>query len=298
MFKYITPWVAFLPVALAAPFYKTWEEKQPVMKFLWLWFVAGLVFLTIDVGKRQHYILPLMPAMAILIGILLEDMAFGRKVYTKRFTRNILKCHIIVIAAGAIGLFVYAAIAKPQLLIPVITLGIIMIAATFIVTILFSKGKLAATCCVIFGGITVWFMASFAYFSISLDENRSSRDFAKEIANIVPPSDKLIAYQDISSKFVQYFGRVVPIIQDKSLLYERYEQGDWIVCTFDFLNELKQDNRLTEVYCKERTTIKIDDIFKMVYYSKGTKTGKQDSGGSLFHKSETAVKVGDNDVFE
>lgn len=298
MFKYITPWVAFLPMALVAPFYKAWEEKRPVTKFLWLWFVAGLIFLTIDVGKRQHYILPLMPAMAILIGILLEDLAFGRKVYTKRLARNILKGHIIVMVAGAIGLFVYVAIVKPQLLISIITLGIIMIAATFIVTILFAKGKPAAACCVIFSGITIWFMVSFAYFSISLDENRFSRDFAKDIAGIVPPSDKLIAYQDISSKFVQYFGKVVPVIQDKSLLYERYEQGDWVVCTSAFLNELKQDNRLIEVYYRERTTIKIDDIFRMVYYSQGARTGKQDSGGSLFHKSETAVKDGDNGEFE
>lgn len=298
MFKYITPWVAFLPMAFVAPFYKIWEEKRPVMKFLWLWFVAGLVFLTIDAGKRQHYILPLMPAMAILIGILLEDMAFGRKAYTKIFARSILKGHVIVMVTGAIGLSVYVAIVKPQLLISIIMLGIIMIAATFIVTILFVKGKPAAACCVIFSGITVWFMVSFAYFSTSLDENRFSRDFAKDIASIVPPSDKLIAYRGVSNKFVQYFGKVVPVIQDKSLLYERYEQGDWVVCTSAFLNELTQDNRLIEVYYRERTMIKIDDIFRMVYYSIGARTGKQDSGGSLFHKSETAVKVGDNSEFE
>jgi len=77
----------------------------------------------------------------------------------------------------------------------------------------------------------------------------------------------------------------VPEIQDKSLLYERYEQGDWVVCTFDYLNELTQDDRFREVYYKEKTRVEINDIFSRVYYSKGAKTGKQDSGGSLFHKS-------------
>jgi len=79
MFKHIAPWVAFLPVALCAPFFRIWGERREAMKFLWIWFVAGIIFLTIDQGKRQQYILPIMPAMCILIGFVLEDMLFIRK---------------------------------------------------------------------------------------------------------------------------------------------------------------------------------------------------------------------------
>ena len=87
MFLFIIPWVVFLPMALAAPFYRVWNKKRPLMQFLWLWFVVDIVFLTISGGKRQHYILPSMPAMAILIGIVIEDMVFIRKAYTSDLPR-------------------------------------------------------------------------------------------------------------------------------------------------------------------------------------------------------------------
>lgn len=53
MFKFITPWVIFLPIALMAPFNKKFNGRREVMKFLWILFVAGFVFLTIDVGKHS-----------------------------------------------------------------------------------------------------------------------------------------------------------------------------------------------------------------------------------------------------
>jgi len=296
MFKYITPWLALLPMALAAPFYRVWGKTQPVMKFLWLWFVADLVFLTVDVCKRQHYILPLMPAMAILIGILLEDMAFVRKAYTPRFARNVLKGHIIAIIVGAVGGLVYLAIARPQfwghifgiivgeVVEPVyvagarsqfltfaIALGIVMIVATLTVAVLFSRGKPAAACGVIFAGVIVWVMICDAGFSTVLDVDRPARDFARKVARIVPQSDKLVAYGAISSRFVQYFGKVVPEIQDKPLLYERYEQGNWVVCTFDYLKELMPDDRIRKVYY-------------------GRQYGKEDAGGILFHKSAAVIE--------
>jgi 4-amino-4-deoxy-L-arabinose transferase-like glycosyltransferase len=298
MFKYITPWVAFLPMALAAPFYRRWEEKQPVMKFLWLWFVTILVFLTIDAGKRQHYILPLMPAMAVLIGILLDDMAFVRKAYTQRFAGNVLKGHVITIIVGVVSMCVYLAVTRSQFLVDAVVISIVAILITLIVAILFSKGKPTAACGVIFSGIVAWIMIFYAGFSTELDADRPARDFAMKIACIVPPSDKLVAYKGVSSIFVQYFGKVVPEIQDKSLLYERYEQGDWTVCVFDHLNELAQDGQLREVYCSKRVKRKINNIFGRLYYPARIKSGKEDTGGALFHKSAAVIEDEGNSNLE
>jgi 4-amino-4-deoxy-L-arabinose transferase-like glycosyltransferase len=284
MFKYITPWVAFLPMALAAPFYRTWEKKQPAMKFVWLWFVADLVFLTINGGKRQHYILPLMPAMAVLIGILLDDMVFVRKAYTQRFARNVLVGHIIAIVAGVVGMCAYLAITKSRFWVNAAVISIVAMLTTLIVAILFSRRKPAAACGVIFSGIVAWIMIFYAGFSTVLDVDQGARDFAKKVASIIPPSDKLVAYKGVSSVFTQYFGKVVPEIQDKSLLYERYEQGDWVVCTLDHWDELAQDNRLREVYYRERAKKEAGNIFAKLYYPSRIKSGKDNTGGTLFHK--------------
>jgi len=275
MFKYVTPWVFFLPLALAAPFYSAWNKKQPVMRFLWIWFVISLAFLTADACKRQHYILPLMPAMAILIGILLEDMAFTQNGYTKDFAKNILKGHAIIIIAGTLGTAIYLTVTKPQFLVPVVLLGIVTITASLFVILLFAKGKPAPACAAVFAGITIWFMIAYPCFLPFLDVDRPSRDFAEKVAHIVPQSEKLIAYKAASSRFVQYFGKVVPLIEDKSALYEHYQRGDWIIAISPYFEELNQaDFQLRKIYFKEGFS---DE-------------GKEDSRGALFHKSASPVQ--------
>jgi hypothetical protein len=106
-----------------------------------------------------------------------------------------------------------------------------------------------------------------------LDYDRYSRDFSRRLAQIVPQSDNLIAYEYISEKSVHYFGRVIPQVMDKSVLYERYEQGDWVVATAEHLKKLRKDGRL-----------------KMVYYKQKAAHGwQQDVAGALFHKSAPFV---------
>ncbi|MBA7655583.1 Undecaprenyl phosphate-alpha-4-amino-4-deoxy-L-arabinose arabinosyl transferase [subsurface metagenome] len=276
MFKYITPWVAFLPMALAAPFYRVWNKKQPAMKFLWLWFVVGLAFFTISGGKRQHYILPLMPAMAILIGILIEDMAFVRNAFTLKQAKGILRNHIVVIIAGTIALPIYIAATNSQLLADGIILSITTIAITAAVTILFAKRKRAFACGTVFAGIAILIMISYVSFINPLEKDRYSKDFAQKIAKTVPQNDRLIAYEFVSPKSVQYFGRVILETDDRTVLYEHYERGDWVLATAGHLEKLTQNGRFRKVYYTEKAERRKDG----------------DAPGALFHKSAPKVKDG------
>jgi 4-amino-4-deoxy-L-arabinose transferase-like glycosyltransferase len=107
MFIYIIPYCAFIPLALTAPFFKIWEEKRDALWYHWLWFVAGILVMTACGGKRQHYILPMMPAMAVMAGIILDDLIFTRKSYDKRFTLTFMFGHIAAAVIVA-GVFVFA----------------------------------------------------------------------------------------------------------------------------------------------------------------------------------------------
>ncbi len=280
MFKYITPWVAFLPMALAAPFYAVWGRKQPAMKFLWLWFVVDLVFLTVDRGKRQHYILPLMPAMAVLIGVLLEDMVFTQKAFPHKFVVKFLQSHIVVLIAVAVAVVSYMGITNSPLFVDTIILAAVTALIIAVVAVLFAERKSAVACGAIFAGIVAWFMVFYAEFADLRDENSYSRDFAAKVAQIVPRSEKLVAYQHVSSRFVHYFGRVVPEVQDKSALYENYEQGNWVIATSAYLGGLACDERFRKVYCKKKTE-----------YQK-----KEDGSGVLFHKSAPIVTNSSNNT--
>ncbi len=276
MFKYVTPWVIFLPMALAAPFYKVWKKKQPVMKFLWIWFALDFVFLTVNLCKRQHYILPLIPAMAILIGILLEDMAFTRKAYTPNFVKRTFQSYIVIIIGGTIVGLICVAVLYPQFLAGTIVFSIEAIMMTIIASVFFAAGKPGVAYGICFAGIVGWVMIFTLTFSDFLDMDIEARDFAQKTAQIVPQSDKLVAYKYISTRFVQYFGEVVPVIMDTSGLYDRYQQGEWVVAVSGYVKDMDKDNRFRRVFYRER------------------KQGlKEDTSGALFHITAPIVKYSD-----
>ncbi len=274
MFLFISPWVAFLPMAMAAPFYKVWNKKRPVMQFLWLWFVVDLVFITITGGKRQHYILPSMPAAVILIGILMEDVIFVQKAYTLKYAKGVLQKHIIVILIIAVVGPVYIAKTNPQLLGDTIILGAVTIAVMAVIATLFVKRKPAYACGALFVSVVVLVMIAYVLFVNPLNYNQPSRQFTQIVVEEVPNSERLIAYKSASTRFIHYFGRRVPEIKSKSEIYSLYDEGCWVVAFGVYLDELLQNGQ-----------------FEIVYRQEDAERHKGKAvGGALLHKSAMAAK--------
>jgi 4-amino-4-deoxy-L-arabinose transferase-like glycosyltransferase len=68
------PWSLFFP-ALIHFLYRAREElREPRLRYLLVWVLAGLVFFTLASGKRTNYILPLYPAVALLFAVWWEAL--------------------------------------------------------------------------------------------------------------------------------------------------------------------------------------------------------------------------------
>ena len=61
----LLPWTLFLPFTLIYAWKRKRENQS--MRFLFLWIVPAFIFFSISIGKRALYLLPLYPAIAILI---------------------------------------------------------------------------------------------------------------------------------------------------------------------------------------------------------------------------------------
>lgn len=71
------PWVALLPVALAAGPAAWRRERRDLAPLLWL--LGGLLFLSLATSKRAHYLLSLAPAFALCLGpVLAGGLGLGR----------------------------------------------------------------------------------------------------------------------------------------------------------------------------------------------------------------------------
>ena len=269
IFKYMTPWFILLPASLAAPFYSAWGEKRPVMKFFWFWFAANFVFLTIDGCKRQHYLFPLLPPVTVLIGVILEDLVFDKRAFTPKLARNILIAQFIAVLLFIAAGIVFVILQAHDSIIETTAAGLIAIAAIIAAFLLAGKNKQAISTIAGFAGIAVWSFVFYTTFWIATDIDAPPRDFAKTLVTIIPKSDQLVAYKKVSIKTVQYYGKVIPEVNDTNELYKRYESGEWVLCDSEFLNELNIRLQMREVYSKDK---KIDEK-------------KSGSSGVLFHKT-------------
>jgi 4-amino-4-deoxy-L-arabinose transferase-like glycosyltransferase len=269
MFSFASPWFAFVPSVLASPFYKVWGKKRKVMLFLWLWFVADLVFMTMAGGKRKHYILPIMPAMAILIGIVMEAMIFDRKAFTQKFAKNFLVYNAAFVVIAAIIAVCYAVSAKPVFGTELLILVAIALTVTGGTLLYFAKGKPVSATAIMLGGYCV-LTVCFLYLSAPFDKNNYTRSFAMEILNKVPSADNLIGYNYVAKRVVHYYGKPIPVLEEKAKVYEHYEHGDWVLATDGELEELEKDGRFRKVYHNESAEMR---------------SQSENIRGSLFHKT-------------
>jgi 4-amino-4-deoxy-L-arabinose transferase-like glycosyltransferase len=66
----MAPWSPYLPGALHLAFSGRSAEDRAALRFLLVWAIGLLLFFSISKGKRPQYILPVLPALSLMIGYL------------------------------------------------------------------------------------------------------------------------------------------------------------------------------------------------------------------------------------
>jgi len=62
------PWIFFLPFSIVLALSKRLERWRKENVFLLLWFLGNIIFLSLSKSKRDFYLLPVTPAIALLVG--------------------------------------------------------------------------------------------------------------------------------------------------------------------------------------------------------------------------------------
>ena len=103
-YYFILFWVTFWPgatlAALAAP--AVWAaRREPGAKFLLAWIVPSWIVFEIIMTKLPHYVLPLYPAIAILIGGIADGRMLSNRPWLKRGT---IWWFLVPLLAGIVGI--------------------------------------------------------------------------------------------------------------------------------------------------------------------------------------------------
>ncbi len=253
MFVFAAPWCVFVPLALLAPFIKTWsEQKRRLMFFCWIWFVVDVAVMSISGGKRMHYILPAMPALMILVGLVLHEMIFERNIYSLRFQQKLLTGHLVVVAIGALtltGLGFYELWARdvsgsldfiPSTIPPtkLVVCGVLLAVLGAAVGKAFHQAAPLPYALVLFGSVGI----AVALFCVAFNHdynNPKGRLLRNVGTTLAQTNSNLIFYGKVSPVFVFYFERPVPVVASLEELQQAQFKNRTILAASPWFDELQ-----------------------------------------------------------
>jgi hypothetical protein len=241
-----SPWIIFLPAAIAYGFSSAMTAKRKEFLFLIVWFIVIFVFFSLSKGKRGLYLLPLFPAVSIMIGKLWEDFIS----FSMRHFRNewiTLPLYVMIGSVLVVGIampWVVSAIFPSHFsyCLPV-TFFLVGVGVGLLV---FNRFKYyGAIFLLIIGMIAGGFFYTLRVIFPLANPYKSARFICQEITSRMQPGEKLAMYGDFEPGPYNFYTGIVPI-----LVLGKEE---------DFLNFLRSPER---VFCliKNRDFLKFERL--------------------------------------
>lgn len=212
------PWVAILPWTLI----RSWPGKQWLAEenrgwlFCAIWFASFFVFLTVSSSKMIHYLLPALPALALIMGQVLAVAGAGgwRNWAAPGLRASLTALALVTMAVGA-GLALAPAF-SPEIsydqagLIPLLGPILASAAALFIFALRARLWSALASPMMAF--VLLAFCAALA--APMLNDFRSVEDLLKPVSPILKPSDHLVSYGDYFQGMPFYSGKRVVVVRN------------------------------------------------------------------------------------
>ncbi|MEX0805335.1 MAG: glycosyltransferase family 39 protein [Candidatus Binatia bacterium] len=206
------PWTVFAIPAVFAYFPYRQLRQRPIPVFFFLWFVVIFLFFCLSDTKRDLYLLPLLPAVALLVGNYIDDLA------QKQLPESALYRWLSQLFFGAVAIIGLAA--------PVVawvvrreTLSIslpaaLVLAAGGILTVVFIRKRRPLK---VVTAVTLLMTLTLVCVSIwilpYIDQFKSRRPFSLQVKKIVPATAPLYIYADTMNDFNFYTQRrVIPVL--------------------------------------------------------------------------------------
>lgn len=206
------PWTVFaIPAVFArCSFRDAWSE--PAAKFFLLWFLSIFVFFTLSDTKRDLYLMPLLPPLALFVGNYFNDLA------TARLPQDALYRWLTTVYFGLLGLAglalpIAVRFYRPDFFGAALPASTVLGVGSVFVLRFIRRGRplavLASVSALMMATLFAVWLSVFPY----LECFKSPRIFAAKVHEIVSPASPLFIYADAMHDFNYYLEReVIPIL--------------------------------------------------------------------------------------
>ena len=230
------PWSTFLPLALFRGARAHGAVYNDGTLFALIWFAAVLIFFSTASSKLGTYILPLLPAAALLVGALLHDLLSGS---SKGLDQGIFYSYLPLVIIAPLAL-IYIILFPPVNLkaeAGIELKWIYGIAAWVVACCFLSLGLAAKKKYRLFiGSITGTVITVLVFFLIflvpSIEPFRSGKNLAKQIDKLIEPSEDLVFYLKARDTFLFYTDRKAAVLKTPKALKSYMSSDTQVYCIF------------------------------------------------------------------
>ncbi len=209
------PWTCFLFQALFQHIKSIWQDKQKYSSelFIMIWFVIVFTFFSIPKSKTIGYILPVFPALSLIVGHYLSK-CWGQ------FKNSGIQIGIFLFVVSCLA-FAALFLAEPrnnvfhlefQLIPYLMTGGVILSLAALTTYVCFRLNKFTQLFCCIAFASALFLLCIIS--SASVINHKSTKSLAKIIATHIKPNDEVVTYCRYYQDLPIYLQRRITIAAD------------------------------------------------------------------------------------
>jgi len=235
------PWIIFLPAAMIHGFSRAMKAKRKEFLFLTIWFIFIFLFFTLSKGKRGLYLLPLFPAVSLMIGKLWEDFIS----FSMRHFRNewiIIPLYVLmgVILVGGVAMPWMISVKFPSYFSYSLPIAFLLVGVA-VSLFVFNRFKYYGAIFFLLIGLMAggFFYALRVVFPL-VNPYKSARFICQEITSRIQPGEKLAIYGDFEPGPFNFYTGIVPIrvFEEEEALFNFLRSPERVFCLLksrDFL---------------------------------------------------------------
>jgi 4-amino-4-deoxy-L-arabinose transferase-like glycosyltransferase len=259
------PWIFFLPGALAQGFSKTMTGKRKEFLFLLVWFIVIFTFFSLSKSKRELYLLPLFPAVSLMVGKFWDD--FISNPLDRCWRRWIIfPLYGLVVFGLLAGVTIpYVVSIKFPSYLPYIFPIAVMLVGCSLGILIFCRFKNYGVALLLLVGMMMggYFYTSRVIFPAA-NPYMSARLMSEEIKSRIQPGDKLATYRGIGTDPYNYYTGIVPIpmIFTEAALFDFLRSSERVFCLLSFsdFSQLFNKEGKPKVILVARRRVRRDDV--------------------------------------
>jgi 4-amino-4-deoxy-L-arabinose transferase-like glycosyltransferase len=212
--RHFLPWILFLPAAIVYGYSREAIGKRKEFLFLLMWFVMTFLFFSLSKGKRGLYLLPLFPAVSLMIGKLWDD-------FITLQINHFRRAWIFFPLYGLIGLSFVAGGALPWVvsikfrpyLFHSLLISFFVTGSSLVFFILYRFKNYGAIFLLIAAMTGAGYFCTTRVIFPLVNPYKSARFISQEITSRLKPGEKVAAYGDFETGPYNYYTGIVPILE-------------------------------------------------------------------------------------